>query len=131
MRNNYSVKVAESSKELTAREKLMFSDTSNASKLDDVVEIGSTVVITPVDYAVLSVHNESSENKDYEVYVIVDKSGEKYVTGSTSFWNSFYDIWDVMHDSIADGDIEEYQIEVYKKESKNYKGKYFLTCSVI
>ncbi len=131
MRNNYSVKVAESSKELTAREKLMFSDTSNASKLDDVVEIGSTVVITPVDYAVLTVHNESSENKDYEVYVIVDKSGEKFVTGSTSFWNSFYDIWDVMHDSIADGDIEEYQIEVYKKESKNYKGKYFLTCSVI
>lgn len=131
MRNNYSVKVAESSKELTAREKLMFSDTSNASKLDDVVEIGSTVVITPVDYAVLSVHNESSENKDYEVYVIVDKSGDKYVTGSTSFWNSFHDIWDVMHDSIADGDIEEYQIEVYKKESKNYKGKYFLTCSVI
>lgn len=131
MRNNYSVKVAESSKQLTAREKLMFSDTSNASKLDDVVEIGSTVVLTPVDYAVLTVHNESSENKDYEVYVIVDKGGEKYVTGSTSFWNSFYDIWDVMHDSIADGDIEEYQIEVYKKESKNYKGKYFLTCSVI
>ena len=131
MRNNYSVKVAESSKELTAREKLMFSDTSNASKLDDVVEIGSTVVITPVDYAVLSVHNESSENKDYEVYVIVDKGGEKFVTGSTSLWNSFYDIWDVMHDSIADGDAEEYQIEVYKKESKNYKGKYFLTCSVI
>ena len=131
MRNNYSVKVAESSKQLTAREKLMFSDTSNASKLDDVVEIGSTVVLTPVDYAVLTVHNESSENKDYVVYVIVDKSGEKYVTGSTSFWNSFYDIWDVMHDSIADGDIEEYQIEVYKKESKNYKGKYFLTCSVI
>ena len=131
MRNNYSVKVAESSKQLTAREKLMFSDTSNASKLDDVVEIGSTVVLTPVDYAVLTVHNESSENKDYDVYVIVDKSGEKYVTGSTSFWDSFYDIWDVMHDSIADGDIEEYQIEVYKKESKNYKGKYFLTCSVI
>ena len=131
MRNNYSVKVAESSKQLTAREKLMFSDTSNASKLDDVVEIGSTVVLTPVDYAVLTVHNESSENKDYVVYVIVDKSGEKYVTGSTSFWDSFYDIWDVMHDSIADGDIEEYQIEVYKKESKNYKGKYFLTCSVI
>lgn len=131
MRNNYSVKVAESSKQLTAREKLMFSDTSNASKLDDVVEIGSTVVLTPVDYAVLTVHNEASENKDYDVYVIVDKSGEKFVTGSTSFWNSFYDIWDVMHDSIADGDIEEYQIEVYKKESKNYKGKYFLTCSVI
>lgn len=126
MRNNYSVKVAESSKELTAREKLMFSDTSNASKLDVVVEAGKTLVITPVDYAVLAVHNESSENKDYNVYVIVDKSGEKYVTGSDSFWDSFSDIWDVMLD-----ESEEYQIEVYKKESKNYKGKYFLTCSVI
>lgn len=131
MRNNYSVKVATSSRQLTPREKLMFSDTSNASKLDDVVEVGSTIVITPVDYVVLTVHNESSENKDYEVYVIVDKGGEKFVTGSTSFWNSFCDIWDVMCDAIADGEAEEYQIEVYKKESKNYKGKYFLTCSVI
>lgn len=128
MRNDYSVKVAESSKTLTAREKLMYSDTTNAIKLDDMVTPEKSLDITPVDYIVLSVHNENSENKDYEVYVIVDASGSKYVTGSSSFWNSFADIWDVMHGD--DGQNEEYSIEVYKQESKNFKGKYFLTCSI-
>lgn len=129
MRNGYSVKVAESSKSLSAREKLMYSDTTNATKLDDLVTPETSVTITPVDYVVLSVHNENSENKDYEVYVIVDADGTKYVTGSSSFWNSFADIWDVMHSD--DGSAESYQVEAFKKESKNYKGKYFLTCSVI
>lgn len=128
MRNGYSVKVTESSKNLTAREKLMYSDTSNAVKLDDIVTAETPVIITPTDYAILTVHNDNSENKDYEVYVIIDVTGEKYVTGSNSFWNSFADIWDVMHDGES---AEEYQLEVYKKESKNFKGKYFLTCSIV
>lgn len=126
--NGYSVKVRESSKTLTAREKLMFSDTTNAVKLDDIVTPDNALTITPADYVILFVHNENSENQDYDVYVIITDDGKKYITGSSSFWNSFSDIWDVMHeDEIA----EPYQIEIFKKESKNFKGKYFLTCSVI
>jgi hypothetical protein len=29
------------------------------------------------------------------------------------------------------GDEEQFSIEVYKKDSKNYKGKQFLTCSIV
>ncbi len=121
----YKTEIVESSKELTGKQKLIFKDLSNAVKLDSAAE-GQSLVITPVDYAVIKVHNEKSENPDYNNYVIVDKGGTKYVTGSPSFWDAFTDIWTAM----ADED-EEYQIEVYKLDSKNYKGKQFLTCSII
>lgn len=128
MKSGFSVRVSESSKTLTAREKLMFSDTTNATKLDEIVTTDSPVVIRPVDYVILSVHNEKSENVEYDVYVLVDDNGNKYITGSQSFWNSFADIWETMKDS---GENEPFEIEVYKKESKNYKGKFFLTCSIV
>lgn len=128
MKSGFSVRVSESSKTLTAREKLMFSDTTNATKLDEIVTTSSPVVIRPVDYVILSVHNEKSENVEYDVYVLVDDNGNKYITGSQSFWNSFADIWETMKDS---GENEPFEIEVYKKESKNYKGKFFLTCSIV
>ena len=121
----YKTEIIESSKELSGKEKLIFKDLSNAVKLDSATD-GQSLRITPVDYAVINVHNEKSENPDYNNYVIVDKDGTKYVTGSPSFWQAFTDIWDAM----ADED-EEYEIEIYKLDSKNYKGKQFLTCSII
>lgn len=123
----YSVAIKEVSKELTARERIMLKDTSNAVKIDEAASGDSPLVITPAAYAVLSVHNEkSTDNKDYENYVILDKGGTKFVTGSPSFWCSFMEIWEEM-----EGETEEYSIEVYKKDSKNYKGKQFLTCSIV
>lgn len=123
----FSVSIKEVSKELTARERIMLKDTSNAVKLDEAADGESPLVITPTAYAVLSVHNEkSTDNKDYENYVILDESGTKYVTGSSSFWSSFIEIWEEMKD-----EGEAYSIEVYKKDSKNYKGKKFLTCSIV
>lgn len=125
---NYSVSIKECSKELTKRERIRIKDTSNAVKLDEATNGDSPLVIEPDYYAVLAVHNEKSENKDYEVYIIVDTSGTKFVTGSTSFITSFIDIWGEMKDDDSD---EPWQIEVYKKDSKNYKGKQFLTCSIV
>lgn len=122
----FSVDIKESSKELTARERIMLKDTSNATKLDEVVTSDSPLVITPIAYAILSVHNEKSkDSKDYEQYIILDNTGNKFVTGSSSFWNSFYAIWTEMAGE------EEYSIEIYKKDSKNYSGKQFLTCSIV
>lgn len=121
---NYKVEIKESSKELSARERISLKDTTNAIKLDEALAEGD-VIITPVDYAILGIHNEKADDKDYENYIIVDKSGTKYVTGSNSFWNSFIEIYEEMkHED------EEYSILAYRVESKNYKGKYFLTCSI-
>lgn len=122
----YTVTIKETSKDLTARERLMMKDRSNATPLDSAVTVDTPLVITPDSYAVLSIHNESSDNPDYEKYMIVDKNGQKYITGSVNFWNSFKSIWDEMSK-----ENEDFQIEVYKLESKNYKGKQFLTCSII
>lgn len=121
----YSVEIKESSKELSAKERIMLKDTSNAVKLDSACD-EEAVIITPDSFAVLGIHNEKSDNKDYESYILQDKNGEKYVTGSPSFWNSFMDIYNEMKE-----ETEKWSIKVYKLDSKNYKGKQFLTCSII
>lgn len=121
----YSAEIKESSKELSAKERIMLKDTSDAVKLDLACD-EEAVIITPDSFAVLGIHNEKSDNKDYESYILQDKNGEKYVTGSPSFWNSFMDIYNEMKE-----ETEKWSIKVYKLDSKNYKGKQFLTCSII
>lgn len=125
-RTDYSVKIVSQSKDLTAKEKIAIKDTTNAVSLDEACE-GAPLVIAPAFFVELEVHNEKSEDKDYTKYVVVDHSGQKYVTGSHSFWNAFIDIFDEM----AGEDGVDYEIEIYKLPSKNYKGKSFLTCSIV
>lgn len=121
----YSVEIKETSMELTAKDRIKLKDTSNATKLDVATEDGK-IVIVPKAYAVLSIHNEKSDNVDYENYIIMDEEGNKYVTGSEAFWSTFMGIWDEMS-----AEIEAWELEIYKLDSKNYKGKKFLTCSIV
>ena len=121
----YSVEIEETSRQLTAKQRIALKDTSDAIKLDTACE-EDAIIIEPVDFAVLSIHNEKSDNKDYENYIIIDKNGDKYVTGSLSFWTSFMDIYNEMQ-----GEEETWSIKVYKLDSKNYTGKKFITCSII
>ena len=121
----YSVEIKETSRELSAKERIALKDTSDATKLDVACD-EEAVIITPVAYAVLSIHNEKSDNKDYENYILQDINGEKFVTGSASFQNSFMDIYDEMA-----GESEDWSIKAYKLDSKNYNGKKFITCSII
>ena len=120
----YSVEIAETSKELSAKERIKIKDTTDAVKLDEATQSGA-VIITPAMYAVLNIHNEKSDNVDYNNYIIIDKDGTKYVTGSESFWSSFMNIYEEM-----DGEQEEWAIKAYRAPSKNYKGKDFITCSI-
>lgn len=126
----YSVEIIEGSRELTAREKISVKDFSNALALDtELATENDNVVINPAAYFILKVHNEHSKNdKEYKKYLIVDAAGNKYVTGSDSFFTSFIEIFRAME---QDAPGEEYSIEVYKKPSKNYQGKHFLTCSIL
>lgn len=123
--NGYSVSIAETNKELSAKERIRLKDTSDAVKLDEATK-EEAIIITPTAYAILSIHNEKSDNKDYNNYLIEDADGTKYVTGSESFWASFIDIYNEMKD-----ETEPWQIKAYRLPSKNYKGKEFLTCSII
>lgn len=129
---NYTAKIIETTHDLTAREKILMKDTTNAQKIDNVIgqyeSVNQDFIITPVDYVILQIHNEKSKDrKDYNNYLIIDKDGTKYVTGSPSFWSSFKEIWDEMKEETD----EEFSISIYKVPSKNYNGKDFITCSII
>lgn len=121
----YSVTIKYVSKELSAKERVMIKDTTNAVSLDEVTQ-GAKFVFEPDYYAILNVHNDKSEDKDYTKYLIVDKGGNKIVTGSESFFTAFNDIMDEM-----EGTDENFEIEAYRLPSKNYKGKEFITCSIV
>lgn len=127
-KTNYKTDIRESSKELTTREKIKLKDLTSAIAIDKVVEPEKPLVIAPDFYANISIHNEKlpENEQDYAVMVIVDKSGTKYYTGSDSAISSFVDIFEEMDDT-----EEPFEIEFYKRESKNYSGKHFITCSLV
>lgn len=121
----YKAIIKEATRELDAREKIMFKDTTNCVSLDTATQEGP--VLIDVDLAVvLDVHNEKSDNKDYTKYIIVGKNGERYITGSESFWNAFSDIYDEM----TDAGYSDFTVRAYRLPSKNYQGRDFLTCSL-
>lgn len=123
----YSVKIIKAPEGLTAKERIKVKDTSNAVSIDEVTQGEVDHLI--IDYAyhvILAIHNEKSDSKDYQKVVVVDKAGNKFVTGSEAFLTAMQDIIDEM----ADAGEDDFQLEVYRKESKNYKGKSFITCSV-
>ena len=124
----YSVKIRESSKELSAKERVAIKDTSNAISIDEVTTENGKMVIEYSYHVILDIHNEKSDNKDYVKTIIVDKEGNKFVTGSESFRTALVEIVEEMTEA---GEGDNITIECYRKESKNYKGKSFITCSII
>lgn len=123
----YKAKVSYVSKELTAVERIKFKDTSDAIGIDSATQVGDLTL--EIDYyGELLIHNEKADgNKDYNNYLFVDKEGNKYVTGSSSLWSSFCDIMEELAEA---GEDTIPTIKFYRVDSKNYKGKQFLTCSI-
>lgn len=127
---NYSATIEESSRELTPKERVMFKDIGNAVNLNDYakesIAAGVKAIIVVKDWAIIAVHNEASEDVDYKNYLLVDENGNKYYTGSISFWNKFMDIYSEMKEV-----DEDWSIELNLVPSKKYAGKEALTCSLV
>ena len=125
---DFEVKITGSMVELSPRERVSFKSLDVADPLDSLTENGQSVRVNIGNIVTMAVHNEKAkENKDYNVYVLVDKdTGKRYRSGSVSLYNAINDIMDEMAE--IDEDIV---IEIYKRESKNYKGKGFLTCYLV
>lgn len=123
----YSVKIVESTADLSVKDKIRIKDFTDAIKLDEVTQSGEVII----DFSALvklAVHNEhSSQDKDYTKYIVIDKDGKTYVTGSESFATALMDIYT----EIIDAGETDFSIKVYRVESKNYKGKQFITCSLV
>lgn len=125
----YKAKVVGSWKELSVKEKIAFKETDAFTKLDEVVTPEEPLVINLVNYITVNVENPKSENPTYNQYIVVAEDGEIYVTSSDTFDSSMSDNLDEI--DAAGEEIGDWQLKIYKRESKNFKGKYFLTCSII
>lgn len=123
----YTATIVNCTRELSPRDKIRIKDTTNAIALDDLTQKEGKVVISYGFHAELAIHNEHSDNKDYTKYVLVDQAGTKYVTGSPSFITALEEI---VKEMLAAGETD-FSIEVYRLPSKNYKGKEFMTCSIV
>lgn len=123
--NNYTVSIAETSKELSPKERVQIKDLADTIKIESMIK--TEPLIIDVDfYAVLEIHNDKAENPDYTNYIVVAKDGRRFRTGSQTFFNSFKMIADEML-----GIDEEWKLKIYDLPSKNREGKSFITCSVI
>ena len=127
----YKVTVIESLKEMNARERISVKALDRATALDSIISIGTSITLTVENLVALAVHNEKAKegnSKDYNAYVIVADDGQKYRTGSESFYTAFMDIYNELKEEAPD---EPITIEIYKQESKNFKGKGFISCSLV
>ena len=120
----YKATITRSTKELDAKQKIMMKDTTNTVSLDTATQSGDGVIID-VDFAVvLDVHNEKSDNKDYTKYIIVDKNGERYITGSESFWSAFENIYDELADAgIVTDKVSPQLLPRYTHGNPKYEAK--------
>ena len=131
MRTDYSTKIVTSSRELTVKEKITLKDFNDCVGLDTVVTNEQGFIIDPDVIVEVQVHNErAKDDKDYTTIVILDKDGTKYSTSSNSLRDSISDIMDELAD-LDETDRADLKIKVFKKPSKNYSGKYFLTATVV
>lgn len=123
----YSAKVVEATRELTGKERVAIKTFANARQLDVVTQNYEDGVLIDIDYvAKVAVHNEKSDNKDYNKYIYMDKDGIMYVSGSETLYRAYQEIAEEM-----ENEDEDWAIKVIRKESSNYKGKDFLTCVIV
>lgn len=120
----YEAKIVGTSMELSAKERVMYKDVQNCIKIDKATQ-ESPLYISVKGYVELEINNDKATPTQYANYIIVDKSGERYVTGSASFWSAFQNIWDEMAEV-----TEPWTLKVYRLPSKNRQGKEFITCAV-
>lgn len=125
--NGFTATIKEASKDLTARERIAIKDTGACISLDEITTTEGHITIDYAYHVVLAIHNERSDNKDYEKIITVDKDGSRYITGSNSYYEALTDIVTEMSEA---GEGDNIVLDVYRMESKNYKGKSFITVSL-
>lgn len=124
--------IVDSLVELSAKEKVMLKDVSDAINLDKALEEldGKALLINPANFITLEVRftgEDAEKHEDYTTYIVVEKeTGSRYYTSSQSFANSALDIIGEMKDC-----EEPWELKVFKKESRNYAGKGFITCTLV
>lgn len=120
---NYSAIIEKSTRELTKREQVKYKELADAIPLDELSQEIENPVIKVKDLLLLNIHNEASENQNYAVCVIIDKDDKIYTTSSVSFIDKAFDIYEILEG-------EDVDLKIIRKDSKNFKGKQFITCTL-
>lgn len=131
--NAYESRIKFASRELNAIEKIKMKDLAATLSLDDELKNveGNRILITPDLLLEIDIHNPKSKggSDDYTVFVIVDgETGVRYRTSSESFKNAILDIWCELNE--AGVALSEIKLLAFRKPSKNFAGKDFLTCTI-
>lgn len=131
----YSVKIVEiyDDKKLSLEDRIAMKLFSNNHSINELCENeeSKSVLISVTNYAIMQVHNERSDNKDYRVFCLISTDGEYYTTSSESFWNTFDTIADELKDNNIDLSETPINLKCLLKPSKNRQGKDFLTCTIV
>lgn len=126
--NTYKAKVIESSRELSIHEKIKYKEFTDAFKITtliDSMDNGKYVLEGLDSYVVISVHNDTAKNPDYNVYLFISQSGDKYMTSSNSAWKSFKDIEEELLE--AGEDIEGINLGFSKHKSASQQNPFIKT----
>lgn len=126
----FTVTITDSSREFKGKEAIMLKDTGDAIRLNKAIDEAEDGIVTfvPDAWAVLHIENDNAkegQDKEYDNYIVLDTEGNKYITGSESFFTSLKDILSEM-----EGVDEEFGIKCYKVPSNNFSGD-FLKCSIV
>lgn len=122
----YRAEIKSSSMELSKKDRIRYRQAAEALPLEELCRSEALVIHNP-QWIVVHVENDKAKdgmNKEYDTYLIVDEDGTYYKTGSESLFSEL----SVIHEEMEG---EEYDIKVFQSPSKNYKDKFFLTCTVI
>lgn len=121
MKEGYSVKIYACAREteLTAKEKIRIKDFTSFPKVEELLKRDDPV--KPVNMITLDVHNETSENTDYKVYVILTTDGMFY-TSSESLAESLTYILDEYEQLETEGD---WGVKIEEFKSKNNTGCFY------
>lgn len=122
MAKDYKVEITEISNPNLSKIQRVMLKTDPGQKLDD---FNNLVLEEITGYAKLHVTNPSVKaTPEYDHFVVMTSAGNFY-TGSPSFMEAFLSIWSEMEGETGWG------LEVYKRDSKNFAGKQFLTCRLV
>lgn len=124
----YTAEITNSSRELSARDKIYFKDMSNHVRIDTEVENNeNNLEIEVADFVEVDIHNDMADTPDYSVLVIIGSDGTTFRTGSESLKQAFLDMF---YDMRAESE-EPFKIRCYSVPSKNRDKATFLKCSII
>lgn len=121
----YSSRIVDTWTEMSTIERIKAKDLGDATKLNEVVDVSTPLLLDITNVVVMEVHNEKSENTDYPVYILIDENGERYYSGSNSLYRSLQDIRDEFAECGEDLPTP-LSVKIYKAKSKNNTGHMLL-----